>query len=357
MAFPLLPATLLLISAGLAALDYFVPPEVDDPVLPTEPIDPPYSPPFNGGQCSGVVYDVTMSEIRRRRSDPSIVDYNQNFTVRVKGAIGGLTVLQQSPPERFFYRLTLDAESIQFGTRPIEVGGAQSGTIWDVESEILSITRVDGQDDNCGDLPNPNPPFPIASSGLAQSGDPDLLNDSELVSSGLVPINIGALLAAALAALRVATNIAEAVAALADALAAIKEAIDKLFPKERDKNKATYKYDFGSISKDGFLRLYADVSNAGFEAIWLDVLITNIPQGYGKYLGELSPNRYIYDRLGYIAFVSPSLGICEVKEIEFPRQSFAVPKDCIGFFYHLGLNGVTKANVSGIYEQELEPIG
>jgi len=356
MIFPLLPATLLLVTAGLITLNYFVPPEQDAPAPDTEPIQQPFTPPFTGGQCDGGRYTAVVrvdwiNTLNNAQSTTINVPFSVGGQVPLFGAISGVTATLEAPDMGYSVKLQ-HKDSVGNPANRIVFegfGGIKSG----LTAAILSVARIDGAD-SCGDLPNPNPPISIPSSGLAQSAPPDL-QDSELLSQGIVPLNLAAILAAALAALRVATTIAEAVAALADALEAIKKAIDKLLPKERDKNKSFFRYVYGGIEKDGFLRFYGDVSNQGFEAVYLDILFTNIPSGYGKYFGTLSPNRYIYNRLGYIAFVSPSLGVMEVRELEFPRQSFSVPRDSIGFFYHLGLDGVIKANASAIYEKEEVP--
>lgn len=354
MAFPLLPATLLLIAGGLAALDFFLPPEAEAPAPDTEPIAPPYTPPFPGGQCA-TLYDITY-EVKFFRRDTGALDSVNNGSARVGGPIGGFVITQQNPPATFNYVVNLDAVSVTSGTRPIGITSGGSGIIWDIEANILSISRADGLADDCGDLPNPNSPPPIPSTGLAQSAPPSLAEDTEPLTLGLVPLNLAALLAAAKAALAAAATLAELANAIAEVLDLIAKLLDELKPENRDKNKSTFLYQYGSIEKDGFLRFYGEVSNDGFEAIYLDILFTQIPNGIGKYFGERSPNRYIYNRLGYIAFVSPSLGVMEVRELEFPRQSFSVPKDSIGFFYHLGLNGSIKANASAIYEKEELPV-
>lgn len=331
MAFPLLPATLGLIAAGLAALDYFLPPEPANPAPPTFPIAPPFEPPFEGGQCTGVIYLFDLSR------NGNVV---QSFS-----SLGGQ------------FNFYFNSENTAFG---ISTSGGNTPLIDAIgnfpEYSITNIRRQDGQSDNCGNLPNPNPPYPIGGTGLADSPEPNLDEGAEPLVEGLVPANLAALLAAALAAMQAAESIAALAAALADAIRAIKDVIDELKPENRDRNKSKFKFDFGEIQKDGYLKFYGTNNNPNFEAIYLDILFTEEPIGIGKYFGSKSPNRYIYDRLGYIAFVSPSLGVMEVRELEFYRCSLSIPKDCVGFFYHLGLNGAIKANASAVYELKLEPI-
>lgn len=356
MAFPLVPATLLLITAGLATLDWFLPPDADAPAPDTEPIAPPYTPPYTGGQCN-VLYNVTWRSVFVRTGLPPEINtgVRNNIRGRIRGSFNR-SIKPASPTDtRFKGDAGIIGTDINGNPQETRVIDLLFGDGVSLEFTILSVVRSDGLPDNCGDLPNPNPSFPIAGTGLAQSSPPDLEVDSEPVTEGLVPLNLAALLAAARAALAAAATLAELAAAIAEVLDLIGKILDDLNPKNRDKYKSTFLYQYGSISNDGFLRFYGDVSNDGFEAIYLDILFTDIPSGYGKFFGELSPNRYIYNRLGHIAFVSPSLGVMEVRELEFPRQSFSIPKDSIGFFYNLGLNGSVKANASCIYEREEVP--
>jgi hypothetical protein len=357
MAFPLLPATLLLITAGLAALDYFLPPEPLPSAPDTEPITPPYTPPFTGGQCvgrpyrlevgwtdnRGAVYAVFGNDNSPGGTSPVDVPTLLAQGTVVNGKINSITSFNRIGTSTA-YRMTINGAFVNF---------LPNGT---PSNPVIRRVFPIGFTDNCGNIPNPNPGFPIAGSGLAQSPDPDLDELAEPLTLGLVPTNLAALLAAALAALQAAETIADLANALVDAIDAIGKLIDKLNPKKKDDNKSIFKFDFGQIQKDGYLKFYGTNNNPNFEAVYLDILFTSEPIGIGRYFGEKSPNRYIYNRLGYIAFVSPSLGVMEVRELEFYRCSLPVPKDCVGFFYHLGLNGTIKANATAIYELEEEPI-
>ena len=91
MAFPLLPATLLLITAGLASLNYFVPPEQLPSVPPTTPLEPDYVPPFAGGQC--LVNYKGILDVRRTANPSQRLVYSWG-----SGGSGTLIAVGDNPP-------------------------------------------------------------------------------------------------------------------------------------------------------------------------------------------------------------------------------------------------------------------
>ena len=311
------------------------------PAPSTEGVGEPYTPPFEGGQCPVVyAFDITFLVVATgERSAP--------VGGSVQAPIGNIETFED-----------------RNGAAGIEVTGASGTAVYSFGSkdfyrdyQLSNLRRADGLPDNCGDLPNPNLPPSPAEDGLAQSPPPDLEDDRNLATGAplvLLP-SIAPLIAAAAAALGAAADLAGKAAALMDALAAIADALDRLAGKENDKEpeedekKSLFKHNYGSVRKDGFLRLYPNGEVEGFEPMYIDLQLLSIPIGYGKYFGKLSPNFYRFKSLGHISFVSASFGILETHEIEFTRTSLNVPRGAYGFYYHLGLEDVIRANVAMFY--------
>lgn len=328
----------------------------------TEPVGVPFTPPFTGGQCEGNLYTVVAqasfgTQVRYFNRGNSTgfpdlqtivnqADGQQGFL----GAISGFTVTENAStwfvnvqPNRGVIAITKNIFPQPASTR-----------------ESVKITLVKNRTnpaDTCGNIPNPNSTPPVSSDGLASSTPPNIANDDDIVlGAPLVTIPpVGGALAAVVAALAAVANALDAARLLGDALKTIGDTLDKIkdWLDDKDKNDDTkkdlFRHDYGSIRKDGFLRLYPSGEVEGFKPVYIDLQLLSIPIGYGKYFGSLSPNFYRFKSLGHISFVSPSFGILETHEIEFSRTSLNVPENAYGFFYHLGLEDVIRANVSLFY--------
>ena len=314
------------------------------PVTPTTPAAAPFTPPFQGGQCVGVSYDVLLTYTLKSNPNEKISNYPYTLT----GAVGGTGI--QNGIAGIFHNN---------GASFVGLVQAEYYTV-----EVSSLIRRDNLNDNCGNIPNPNPSLPIADNGIATNTAPNL--DSALIVIEAVPPVIlpsfAAALAAALAAARNALDALEAIKAIARAIEALsdllnrKNAEENKKQKEKKENQDTVRYEFGSIQRDGFLRLYPDSNLVGYVAQQLDISFITIPPYLGKYFGNFSPNYYrhkpasnLISSLGYISFVSPTFGIMSTHHLEFRRSSIKVPENSIGFYYHLGLDGALTANAFAFY--------
>jgi len=328
---------------------------------PTSGVRNVYVPPFTGGQEAGVQYffgfsiyfldgngNILREEVRANWNNGS-----DNFEQTTSGLFNAPILSGPiGSPVRVVNGFKL------FNTAGQEVFFTQLGQDW--RFARIKIGRTDGQPDNSGAPPDNSIPPAVGGDGIADSPNPNIERDGLKIVQGspIVAIpSFAAALAAALAAAKSAADALTAIKSIADAISSILDLLKKLkdFLDGKDdpnSRKSIIRYDFGSISKDGFLRLYPNLNSNGIQASYLDIQILSIPIGFGKYFGNKSPNRYRYQSLGYISFVSPSFGIMEVREIEFNRVSFIVPNDAIAFFYHLGLDGEIKANVTGFYIKE-----
>lgn len=343
-------------SLALFAAGYFLGEQSQENAPQSSDYQPPYEPPFAGGQCTNIEYNISITVNYKFAGD--------DVTETVSGGrfLGAIQSVEAVKISEAFINLRIVWNS--GNSTYLQQGWYANSQISGFNIVSVSLSPTGGVADACGNLPNPNPSEPTSSSGLAQNGfNPNSQPNTELAAP-IVPFlpSFLAALNAALAAAAAAANALDGIKAVAEAIAAIADLLKKIRDdlnekeKEKDKNKEVLSYQFGKIEKDGFLRLYPSNAFADSEAFQLDVLITAIPLGYGKYFGRFSPNYFEYKRLGHIAFVSASFGIIERKYIEFGRSSFSVPKGSVGFYYHLGLDGIIKANASAIYLREVEQI-
>lgn len=150
---------------GEGALRYFwdafcgSPAYPDSPPLPGVPSPP--APPFVGGQCACVVYVVNYtSYFGYGGSNDYIVE---NRSTRVQGKIGGVFSTQNAPNNWELGFICQGSSVEACKTFPYQVKIHNSDKTKDGKIPYLvinSVSRLDGQPDNCGDLPAAYPPSP-----------------------------------------------------------------------------------------------------------------------------------------------------------------------------------------------------
>lgn len=115
------------------------------------PLPPSFngSAPFTGGQCPGVLYDVTVTYtvIRGIVSFPPGEPENKSAVRRLAGAINGVRVVNDPGVTQLFIRHA----GIEAGVESI--GLATPGNARIENAVIVSAIRVDGNPDNCGNPP------------------------------------------------------------------------------------------------------------------------------------------------------------------------------------------------------------
>lgn len=332
-------------------LDYLRRAVLGDPPA-TSGVAAPYTPPFTGGQCYttyNMVYSVP-------RTDGTVNPEGATTSIagRIVGSykdINGVGVEIQPSPGGAIFKVPF-------------LGAATA-----VSVRIDSLSRADGQPDNCGDLPNPNPPPSPASDGLAFAEPPDfsgaavegIVNGTALAvdgSAGLIEdagedfVDAGALAPIAIADALV--KIAAGLAKLVEVLGLLNDLIDllkKLFNKD---NKSSFSYNFGNLRYDGFVRLQSEPPSSNITPLHLDLQTTTVKIGASRIFGEKSPNYYNREPVGYIHFVSSTFGVLSSHEIRFARTSIPIPGLAYGFFYNMGLDGVNRANATGFYLKQEE---
>ena len=308
------------------------------------PAAAPFVPPFLGGQCTGINYEVLVTWTSKINPNDITTDYPINVTAPIGGVAtrNGVLGIVHSNGTAF--------------------SGAVSAEYYTLT--LNSVRRLDNLNDNCGNVPNPNPSLPIADDGLFTPnnlviGDENgTTNPAAIVLSPAAPIiAIGgglALAAAAAAAAKAATDALEAIKKVAEALDSLKKLWEKLqefleeWDKDRPKNRDIVRQTYGNIDGDGAIDFYP-LNNKNFVAIQVDIVVTEVPVGFGKYFGNMSPSRYRYKELGYISFYSISKGIIETHSIQFKRTSLIIPKTAVGFIYHFGLDNKIKGFAFGTF--------
>ena len=313
------------------------------------PASNPYTPPFLDGQCVGVIYNIFVNV---RDGDTGV---GTSF-VQVAGAIRSFSKRMQPNGTGQIVIVGNQNNEVLIGT------GVSFATLnWSIQS----LTRQDGLAISCGNVPNPNPSSPsINDDGLFQPNNPVIgdengaVNPAAIVLSPAAPlILIGgglAAAAAAAAAAQAASDALQAIKKVAESLDALKKLWEKLqefleeWEKDRPKNRDIVRQTYGSIEGDGAIDFYP-LSNKNFAAIQVDIVVTEVPLGFGKYFGSMSPSRYRYKELGYISFYSINKGIIETHSIQFKRSSLAIPKTAVGFIYHFGLDNKIKGFAFGTF--------
>lgn len=110
---------------------------------------------FTGGQCPGVLYDVTVTYtiVRSIITFPPGSPENKSATRRLAGAIEGLRVLNSPGLVQLAIRHAGTESSVE------SIGVTPDGNTRIDNAVITSVVRVDGLPDNCGNPPVPPPVY------------------------------------------------------------------------------------------------------------------------------------------------------------------------------------------------------
>ena len=325
------------------------------------PLAPSYTPPFLGGQCVGVFYRVSWIVEVNFGSGWQQRDASKND---IEGAIASISLKQPNSTNTSISATIL----YKNGTLGVTPYFGDFGNITDaIRTVSLSVTRMDNGQDTCGNVGNPSQPPSIADDGLFNPSNPLIADDNGIINPAaivLAPAFPLALVAAILAGYQAAMQAAQAALAALEAIKKIAEGLESLkdlweklraflneWEKNRPKKRDTIRQTYGQLKGDGALDFFPS-DNQRYQSIQLDIVITTIPIGFGKFFGSFSPHRYRYKELGYIAFYSTTQGILEVHSIQFKRTSLQIPRLAVGFIYHLGLNEQIRGFAFGTFSVE-----
>lgn len=109
-----------------------------------DPGDIPIPVPFEGGQCDGIAYTVVI------QFDSRFVQGEQTTTPNVIGPISGVTTVTNPNGTR---------QPVIQANPNKNAGSPSSDSLSYQDPFIVSVTREDGQPDDCGDPPADIPPF------------------------------------------------------------------------------------------------------------------------------------------------------------------------------------------------------
>ena len=314
-----------------------------------DPIGSPYDPPFLGGQIDTEWYVVFTYDHTQQTIYDDSISFNSAGRIESTNAILVNGIVQSITAVAGGVRIVTSRQT------SLRMAGSSAFVPIIITARLY---RVDNNPNTGGNLPNPTPAPSIPDDGIFKPNNPyitdsnDVVNPSAIVLAPglplvLVPL-ISSAIAAALAAARAAVDALEAIKKIAEALEGLGKLWDKLkefldeWEKNRPKKRDITRQTYGRIEGDGALDFFAPNSKT-VQAIQLDVIVTNIPIGFGKYFGNMSPSRYRYKELGYIAFYSTNQGILETHSVQFKRTTLQIPPLAVGFIYHFGLDNQIKA--------------
>ena len=331
----------------------------------------PYTPPFTGGQCAGIFYDVSFTRTKGDGTSTRFVG-GAGTGNNVYGAVTGIETVTPVPNgSAIMYLVIIGQNGVRRNMTQSSGNNAYDpsnpSTIYTYSDIVFELLQYPNQIDNCGNIPNNTPSPSIPDDGLFDPQNPLIADENEAINPAaivlvpaiplaLIPLISTAIAAAlnaaknAIDALEAAKKIAEALEGLTELWKLLKEFLDD-WKKSRPKNRDIVRQTYGQILGDGALDFFSQ-NNTKYKAIQLDIVITQIPIGFGKFFGNLSPSRYRYKELGYIAFYSVNQGILEVHSIQFKRTTYQIPELAVGFIYHLGLNDQIKGYAFGTFSVE-----
>lgn len=125
-----------------------------------EPDPEEYGPPFSGGQCSGVAYDVTV--FYEVFSAGVLIDTDTR-TLRPNGAVYSVVPVFDNELPGTSYQIQLRVDpATNSGNAFYNVSAGSGGGPYSGSATIVSVVRVDGLPDTCGD---PDPQLPPSAPG------------------------------------------------------------------------------------------------------------------------------------------------------------------------------------------------
>lgn len=342
-------------------------------------------PPFFGGQCDGGYY---IEVVAIYPSGNTVYGYfnGQTFFNRLSEAGQRQTNIFTQKLETVEVFSQSNGDGLKINGITIVLFGLENFTQRATSIKLGRLLPVSRPEDNCGNIGTPsigNPnnglygfnfdgsDFSSISSGIAAAAALAAAAAATAAAKASTAAALGAATAAkaaigaAAAAAASATTIGGLAAAIGSIVNLITDLLDlfRVLEEEKEKEKEKEKQEeelkkkiprlevsnFGTRQRDGFLSLYPQ-GREDIKAIQLNTILRFVPTAFGRFFGQLSPNRFIYQKLGYISFVASNLGVIETVDIEFPRHAITIPDNAIGFFFHFGLVGNVRIELEGLYE-------
>ena len=317
-----------------------------------------WSPPFNGGQCSGVMYRVQGIDIVTNEPSPN------SFDVTVPGKIGAPSSITQSGFT--FYGFTYNNGS-QFYNR----GGANwYGIGKDVVGvTITSVTRADGLPDTCGNIPNPSPqPTLPYEQGGANAANPYNSNQLDTVYEGLplaLPTNLLGVLAGLASLIGGALDALDGIKKIGDAIGTIQKLLGLLLKdkERRDRANPIFKKKLIGfwreiVDDDGYISFNQIPIGLKFAIPYaIQIVVESFPSTASRLLGTKSPDigSDPYP-LFYLQLQNNSFGIREVVHVRSLNSFHYLDSLDRGCFYNFRQNPECKAKFRVFYEIETDEV-
>lgn len=308
----------------------------------------PYIPPFTGGQCE-VNYAIS---VRATRANGTF-DFGGGV---LRGKITGITTRRLNAGQ-FSVGVGNDkGEFLPIFTLDDANPNALTGFIFNALEPTSGV-------DNCGDLPNPNPPLPV-DIGAFGSLNPDGGGDGELVYAGLPVLTVGGILAALRAiadAISVIGDVLDGINQIGEALKKLTDLLKELFDGKKDDDKAKPKYRRYSVGEwfdlrgiDGLIST-TPITLGGVEAIpyKVQIVVKEFPPSSSRILGVKSPSISIDTLpLFYLLLQEDDYGVTAVKPIRTLNSSTSIPPFHRGIFWNFRLNPSINAKYRLFYQTE-----
>lgn len=318
----------------------------NDPILPPpNPQIPPYTPPFTGGQCVGETY-YTAYRVRQFQGGNLINTSFRTFpqTEMVRGAVRGISSASIDNGDPVNGAKLVDtapdgSERVRFAGF-----GFSNAPNVDVVVDQIELQYQGVGTDNCGNLPNPNPPIPPFVGGGNLLPVPN--ENPEVYHAGaIVPVLSGILAALAAIASAIGTigNVLDGIRAIGDAIGKIREWLEEK-EKEKPKNRTIWAGRWSSMEIEGGTDLITQlIDGQVLSPYQVQIEIERFPVTCSRKLGINSPSFAHLEPLGYLFPRSANGGYSEVIPIRFLRNSASINEDTRGLSWSFRENPLVKA--------------
>lgn len=310
-----------------------------------EPSQPPFAPPFEGGQC---LIQYTIALRVRQFEDGGLINTQTighgNSQVYF-GAIRSIQPAIRANGDEFNgYKVADNENNGAPRVRTFGTGFSTYDPPLDVQIDQIEILPANNDPDNCGDVPNPNTPLPPSGGGGSLAP----------IDDGALPVAYGAppLLTAGglLAALRAIADAIEAAADILEGINRIGEAINKLRELFQEKEKENPRKR--SVSAGGWRDMPVDggFGTAKYTAVGIEyspyqlqIEIKEFPSTVSRRLGVNSPAFAHLEPIGWIFLRSANGGYSEPVPLRYLRNSISLTEDTTGVSFSFRENPQTVA--------------
>lgn len=357
------------------AAEYFTDLVLDEtlPALtPPRPNQPPFAPPFTGGQCRGNAsegYWVIITRYFNPNTDeeyinPNPVPFGSGYQAPAAVAVDDISIVDTG----FFQSVRIvysngrvETNSFQFGNSSGDIPISNFSVILVLYDYALNRSVPD----NCGDLPNPNPIVPIDRDGgdlyfIGDDDDPDDKYDPNgLITAAAILAGLAAIAAAIKGvadSLSGIQKIGEALEKIAELLKKLTDRNDEEDKKDPDKRGVSFGEWFELPIDGGFGLKPITKGEKEYTPSQVQFLFEKFPSTCSRRVGDKSPSWANYEPIGWAMPRSVTRGYYEPIAIRYLNNIVPLPRDCDGFSFSFRENPSIEGKVRIIYSYEPELI-